>query len=132
MARFMEVANHMGADEARGTGDENRKRGHAGQEKSTSHQSDQALEMFQGQLLWAEPHHAPTGQGRLEVFLKVGSESRRAVVATIDVDAALDLDECAGTKVGKVSPPFSDRMKSKFLFQFRAVQLLPQQFKTLF
>jgi len=25
----VEVANHMGADETRGTGDENRKRGHA-------------------------------------------------------------------------------------------------------
>jgi hypothetical protein len=132
MARFVKAANHMGADEARGTGDENRKRGHAGQEKSTSHQSDQALEMFQGQLLWPESHHAPTGQRRLEVFLKVGSESRWAVVATIDVDAALDLDERAGIKVGKVSSPFSNRMKSKFLFQFRAVQFLPQQFKTLF
>jgi hypothetical protein len=34
--------------------------------------------------------------------------------------------------VGKVGPPFSDWMESKFLLQFRAVQLLPQQFKTLF
>jgi hypothetical protein len=50
-------------------------------------QSDQALEVFQGQFLWSEPHHAPTGQRRLEVFLKVGSESCRAVVATIDVIA---------------------------------------------
>jgi hypothetical protein len=29
MARFVKVANHMGADEARGTGDENGKRAHA-------------------------------------------------------------------------------------------------------
>lgn len=92
----------------------------------------ESLDALQGQFLGSKPHHAPTGQGRLEVFFKVGSESRRAVVATIDVDAALDLDERAGTNVGKVSPPFSDRMKSKFLLQFRAVQLLPQQFKTLF
>ena len=28
MSRFMEVAHHMGTDEARGAGDENRKRGH--------------------------------------------------------------------------------------------------------
>jgi hypothetical protein len=36
MARFVEVAHHMGADEARGTGDENRKRGHAERGKSTA------------------------------------------------------------------------------------------------
>jgi hypothetical protein len=53
-------------------------------------------------------------------------------VATIDVDPAIDFDERARSKVGKVSSPFPHRMKSKFLFQFRAVQLLPQQFKTLF
>jgi hypothetical protein len=43
MARFVEMAHHMGADEARGTGDENRKRGHAGRCQSVGILTDRVV-----------------------------------------------------------------------------------------
>ena len=85
-------------------------------------QYDQPSDMLRSESPRPETDHAPTGQTRFEVFFQVGSESRPAVVAAVDVDAALDLDERAGRKVGEIGASATVRMEAEFLFQGRPVQ----------
>ena len=93
------------------------------------HQGNQPPDMVRGQLVWPESYHPPPRQRRLQAFLQVGGKSPCPVVATVDVDAALDLDERPARQVGEVGPPLPDRVKPKLLFQLGSGQHPPQQFK---
>lgn len=60
-----------------------------------AHEGHQPLDDMAGYVDISQAKDGPTCQCRLEVFVHVGDESRRAIVATMDPDTALDLDERA-------------------------------------
>ena len=59
----------------------------------------QSIDYGQGDLVGTEPEDAPAAEARLDVFLQVGVETSGAVVASIDPDAALDLDEATARQL---------------------------------
>jgi hypothetical protein len=54
-----------------------------------------------------EANDDPTGKGCLKILVHVGDETGRPVVAALDPDPALDLDEGVTSEVGEVGslPP---------------------------
>ena len=64
-----------------------------------AHQGNQPPDVVRCQLVWPQADDAPTGERGFEVFLQIGGETRTAVVATVHVDAALDLDQGLGFKI---------------------------------
>ena len=71
--------------------------------------------MSRRQLIGSEADHSPPGQRGFEVFFQVGGESRRSVVAAVDVDPALDFNQGFRFEVGEVSTPFPGWVESKLL-----------------
>ncbi|MEY4244689.1 MAG: hypothetical protein RLZZ245_2274 [Verrucomicrobiota bacterium] len=74
----------------------------------------------------------PAGQSGFQVFFQIGGEARPAVVATVHVDTALDLDEGFGFEMSEVGSPAAHGVEAEFLFQLRSTLRPPQQFKARF
>ena len=74
-----------------------------------------------------EAEDAPTGEGGLVVFFHVGNEAGGAVVATLEPDSALDLDECARWEVGEIRAPFAFRVELELADEFGAVNGVPEE-----
>ena len=79
-----------------------------------------------------EAEDAPTGDGGLVVFFHVGNEAGGAVVATLEPDSALDLDECARGEVCEVGAPFAFRVELELADEFWAVNGVPEEFEAAF
>ncbi|MEQ1852755.1 MAG: hypothetical protein ABMA01_14335 [Chthoniobacteraceae bacterium] len=79
-----------------------------------------------------EPQDAPSVQRRLQILLGVGGEALWAIVAALDVDAALDLDECAAIDVGEIRAPLALSVKSKLPLQRRSTERLPVELEAAF
>lgn len=94
--------------------------------------TDDAFDGRCGDLKLREAEDAPAGQCRLQILLGVGGEALRAIVAALDVDAALDLDERAALDVGEVSTPFALSVKSNLSLQRRSTERLPVEQETAF
>ena len=75
-------------------------------DKTVSYQSDDASHPISGEFGGSEANHSPFGQRGLEGFFQVGNESRRSVVAAIDVDPALDFNQGFRFEVGKSARHF--------------------------
>ena len=80
-----------------------------------------------GDLRVGEAHDRPAAEERFEILFSVGDETRAAIVATaaFDVDATLDLDECAALDVREVRAPFALRVKDKLALQLRPAKAAP-------
>ena len=75
-----------------------------------------ALDHRRGDLKLREAKDAPAVQSRFEILLGVGGEALRSVVATLDVDAALDLDERAALDMGEISAPLAFHVETELAF----------------
>ncbi len=93
------------------------------------HQGDEALNGFESQFVRTKSYHAPSRQRGFEVFLKICRKSSSSVVASIHVDAALDLNERATGQVGKISAPLACGVESELLFQLRSARCPPKRQK---
>ena len=74
----------------------------------------------------------PAGQSGFQVFFQIGGESGGAVVTTVHVDTAFDLDEGFRSEVGEVGPPAAHGVEEEFLFQLRSSLRTPQHLKARF
>ena len=91
-----------------------------------------ALDHRRGDLQLRQAKDTPALQRRFEILLGILRETLRTIVAALDVDAALDLDERATLDVRKVRAPFSLRVKDEFAFQLRAAEAAPVELKLRF
>ena len=101
-------------------------------ESAAPHQRNETPDALHGQLIRPEADDVPSRQTRFQVFFQIGGEARPAVVTTVHVDAALDLDEGLRFLMGEVGPPFADWMKAELLFQLRPTLRPPQHLKARF
>ncbi len=85
----------------------------------------QTLDNGRGDVHVGQPNHGPASERRLEVFLHVGDEARRAIVAPLDPDAALDLDERAAREVGEVGSPAPAQVEAIFALEGRTAEGFP-------
>ena len=60
---------------------------------------------------------SPAVQSRFEVFFGIGGKTLRSVVAALDVDAALDLDERAALDMGEIGAPSARWVESEIALQ---------------
>lgn len=74
-----------------------------------------------------QPKNAPAIQRSFEILLGVGSEALRTVVAALNVDAALDLDQRPALNMREIGAPFARRMEPKFTFQLGTTERLPEK-----
>lgn len=92
-----------------------------------SNGTHEPLDDWCGDLRGREPHDRPASEERFEVFLGVGDEASGAIVATLDVDAALDLDERPALDVREVCAPFTLRVKAKLALKFGTAERSPAE-----
>ena len=95
--------------------------------ESALHRTDESLDVGRGDLRAGEAHDRPSGKERFEILLGVGDEAGAAVVtaATFDINAALDLDECAALDMREICTPFALGIEDELAFQFRAAKPAP-------
>jgi len=79
--------------------------------------ADNLLNVLSRDLGCSESHDRPACQPCVEVFLAIENKPLRAIVTTVNKNAALNFDQCPAFDVGKVSTPSSLRIKSKFWHQ---------------
>lgn len=68
-------------------------------------QGYQPLYVLQRDLIWPETEHATASESCGEVFLQIGVEAGGSVVAAVQPDASLDLNQHTGLHVRKIDPP---------------------------
>ncbi len=64
---------------------------------------------------------------RLHVFLAIVREAGGGVVPPLDVNAALNFDNCPALDVGKIGAPFAERVKHKFPQERGAAASFPEE-----
>ncbi len=85
----------------------------------------QSLDDWRCDVNIGEAHDAPTGKRGRKVFVHVGHKTRRAIVSSLDPDAALDLDERATWEMGEVCAPTALLIEAVFAFKCRAAEGVP-------
>ena len=89
------------------------------------YEADDPLHVWHRDVLASEADHRPSGQRCFEIFFDVGDEACGAVVAAVDENAALDLNERAAGEMGEVGAPPAVRVKAELAFEGRTTGGLP-------
>jgi hypothetical protein len=89
-----------------------------------THLLGHALDILQRDLIRSESEHASASEACGEVFLQIGVETGRPVVAGIHPNAALDRDQHTSPYMRKIRPQTPLVMESIFPLQVRSFDVL--------